>query len=144
MKGKELQSSGTNLTDKTLKHPESTYKTTFLVVSNIWYKICTRARSPFPLIQVSKTMNLVTRVVTRHVRCRAGQDLLLSQLLFSTLLQVLLPLHPRLLHQCPQPSNLLQTLFLRPLSSELGTCKTVKAKFWPSLEPFFRKMALNL
>ena len=44
--------------DKTLNPPESTYKTTFLVLSRIWYKICTRAWSPFPLIIPWKTMNL--------------------------------------------------------------------------------------
>ena len=59
IKGKELQSSGTNFMDKTLKHHESTYKITFLVWSNIWYTICIRAGSPFPLIKASKTMNMV-------------------------------------------------------------------------------------
>ena len=47
--GKGLQFPGPNFADKTLKLPESTYKTTFLVLSRIWYKICTRAWSPFPL-----------------------------------------------------------------------------------------------
>ena len=44
--------------DKTLKHPESTDETTLLVLSNIWYKIYTRAWSLFPSIKASKTMNL--------------------------------------------------------------------------------------
>ena len=50
IKGKRLQFLGTNFVDKTPEPPESTYKTTFLVLFRIWYKICTRAWSPFPLI----------------------------------------------------------------------------------------------
>ena len=57
IRGKGLQLPGTNFVDKTLKPPESTYKTTFLVLSRIWYKICTRAWSPFPLIIPWKTLN---------------------------------------------------------------------------------------
>ena len=57
--GKGLQFPGTNFVDKTLKRPESTYKTTVLVLSRIWYKNCTRAWSPFPLIIPWKTMNFV-------------------------------------------------------------------------------------
>jgi hypothetical protein len=58
IRGKGLQFPSTNFVDKTLKPPESTYKTTFLVLSRIWYKICTRAWSPFPLIIPWKTMKL--------------------------------------------------------------------------------------
>ena len=58
IEGKGLQFLGTNFVDKTLNPPESTYKTTFLVLSRIWYKICTRAWSPSPLIVPWKTMNL--------------------------------------------------------------------------------------
>ena len=58
IKGKGLQLPGTNFVDKTLKPSESTYKTTFLVVSRIRYKICTRAWSPFPLIIPWQTMKL--------------------------------------------------------------------------------------
>jgi len=32
----------------------------------------------------------------------------------------------------------------KPLSSELSTCKTAKARFWPWLEPFFRRKSFNL
>jgi hypothetical protein len=56
---KELQIPGTNFMDKTLQHPESTYKTTFLVLSNIWYILFTKSWSPFPLIEASKTMKLL-------------------------------------------------------------------------------------
>ena len=38
IKGKGLQFPGTNFVDKTLKPPESTYKTTFVVLSIIWYR----------------------------------------------------------------------------------------------------------
>ena len=38
IKVKGLQFPGTNFMDKTLKPPESTYKTTFLVLSRMWYK----------------------------------------------------------------------------------------------------------
>ena len=58
--GKGLQFPGTNFVDKTLKPPESTYKTTFLVLFRIWYTICTRAWSPLPVIIPWKTMNLIT------------------------------------------------------------------------------------
>jgi len=33
----------------------------------------------------------------------------------------------------------LQGSYARPLSREFGTPKTVKARFWPWLEPFFKK-----
>ena len=36
IKGKGLQFPGTNFMDKTRKPPESTYKTSFLVLSRIW------------------------------------------------------------------------------------------------------------
>ena len=58
IKRKGLRFPGTNSVDKTLKPPESTYRTTFLVLSRIWYKICTRAWSPFPLIIPRKTMQV--------------------------------------------------------------------------------------
>ena len=48
IKGKGLQFSGTNFVDKTSKPPESTHKTTFLVLSRIWYKFFGRAWSSFP------------------------------------------------------------------------------------------------
>ena len=63
IKGKGLQFPGTNFVDKTLKPHESTYKTTFLILSRIWYTICTRAWSPFPSIIPWKTMRLHTRRV---------------------------------------------------------------------------------
>ena len=68
IKGKGLQLPGTNSVDKTLESPESTYKTAFLVLSRIWYKICTRAWSPFPLIIPWKTMKL-QRAVGGGLRC---------------------------------------------------------------------------
>jgi len=60
IKGKGLSFPDTNFVDKTLKPSESAYKTTFLVLSRIWYKICTRAWSPFPLIIPWKTMQVET------------------------------------------------------------------------------------
>ena len=51
IKEKGLQFPGTNFVDKTLEPPESTYKTTFLVWSKIWFMFSTRAWSPFPLIK---------------------------------------------------------------------------------------------
>ena len=71
IKGKGLQFPGTNFEDKTLNPPESSYKTTFLVLSRIWYKICTRAWSPFPLIIPWKTMNL-SDSGTSESGCDAG------------------------------------------------------------------------
>ena len=65
IEGKRLQFSGTNFVDKTLKPPESTYKTTFLVLSRIWNKICTRAWSPFPLIIHWKTMQVARSGIRR-------------------------------------------------------------------------------
>ena len=38
---------------------KNTFKTTFLVLSNVWYKICTRAWSPFPSIKASNTLQVV-------------------------------------------------------------------------------------
>ena len=58
-KGKGLQFPGKKIVDKTLKPPESTYKTTFLVLSRIWNKFSTRAWSHFPLIIPWKTMNFL-------------------------------------------------------------------------------------
>jgi len=58
IKGKGLQFPGTNFVDKTLKPPESAYTTTFLVLSRILHKICTRAWSPFPVIIPWKTMKI--------------------------------------------------------------------------------------
>ena len=57
LKGKGLQFPGRNFVDKTLKPPESTDKTTFLVLSRIRYKICTRAWSSLPLSIPWKTLN---------------------------------------------------------------------------------------
>jgi len=37
-----------------------------------------------------------------------------------------------------------QTTLSSPLSSEFGTHKTVKARFWPWLEPFLGDIILNL
>ena len=62
IKGKGLQFPGTNFVDKTLKSPESTYKITFLVLSRIWYTICTRAWSPFNVIIPWKTMKVAGKV----------------------------------------------------------------------------------
>ena len=67
IKGKGLQCPGTNFVDKTLKPPESTFKTTFLVLSSIWFRICTRAWIPFPLIIPWKTVKVLLFGVTSHV-----------------------------------------------------------------------------
>ena len=61
IEGRGLQFPGTHFVDKTAKPPESTYKTTFLVLSRIWHTICTRAWSPFPLIIPWKSMKLTRR-----------------------------------------------------------------------------------
>ena len=61
--------------NKTLKHTESTYITTFLVLSNIWYKMGTRAWSPFPLIKASETTKLrgpPAHLLRVSARCRVG------------------------------------------------------------------------
>ena len=78
IKGKGLQFPGTNFADRTLP-PESTYKTTFLVLSRIWCKICTRAWSPFPLITSCKTMKVSPDFFTTLARSKSGALLSLLQ-----------------------------------------------------------------